>query len=103
LYYNYTQNLRYKYNKNMLKGNSNDLKQREVKTLKRIKSAQRSAVVLGNFFEKGFKNYPAFSAIVLNYHPEITDSRLWDFWHFRVVDEEICGKIEDVFEKLNHE
>lgn len=87
----------------MLKENSNDLKQREVKTLKRIKSAQRTANVLSDFFEKGFKNYQAFSAIVLNYHPEITNSRLWDFWHFRVVDEDICGKIEDVFEKLKQE
>jgi hypothetical protein len=78
-------------------------KQRDFKTLKRIESAQKSANILKLYFDKGFKSFEALKAIVLNYYPEISENRLWDFWHFRVVDEDIALCLEDVFEKLKSE
>lgn len=79
------------------------VKQREFKTLKRFDIALKSSKILRNFFEKGFKSYDALSAIVFNYYPDISENRLWDFWHFRKIDEDICEKLTDVFEKLNKE
>lgn len=79
------------------------LKQRDFKTIKRITSTQKSANILRLFFDKGFKTFDALKSIVLNYHPEISESRLWDFWHFRIVDEDIAIGLEDVFEKLKSE
>ena len=79
------------------------LKQRDFKTLRRIETAQKSSKVLKDFFEKGFKSFDALKAIVLNYCPEIPETRLWDFWHFRIVDEEITDALADVFEKLKAE
>lgn len=79
------------------------VKQREFKTLKRFDIALKSSKVLRNFFEKGFKSYDALSAIVFNYCPEISENRLRDFWHFRIIDEDICEKLIDVFDKLNNE
>jgi len=79
------------------------VKVREFKTLKRFDVALKSSKVLKTFFDKGFKNYDAFSAIVLHYNPELSEKRLWDFWHFRVIDEDICEKLTAVFEKLNNE
>lgn len=78
-------------------------KQREVKTLKRFETALKSSKILRSFFDKGFKSFDAFKAIMLNYHPEITEKKLWDFWHFRIIDEEVCDKIVDVFDKLKNE
>ena len=80
-----------------------NLKQRDIKTLKRIKIAQKSSNILHDFFEKGFKSFDALEAIVLNYYPEISKTRLWDFWHFRIIDEEIVDSVIDVFEKLKSE
>lgn len=79
------------------------LKQRDFKTLRRIETAQKSSNVLRGFFDKGFKSFDALKAIVLNYYPEISESRLWDFWHFRIVDEAISDSLIDVFEKLKAE
>lgn len=79
------------------------LKQRDFKTLRRIETAQKSSNVLRGFFDKGFKSFDALKAIVLNYYPEISESRLWDFWHFRIVDESISDSLIDVFEKLKAE
>ena len=79
------------------------LKQRDLKTIKRIDTALKSSKVLKAFFEKGFKSFDALNAIVSNYHPDIPQGRLWDFWHFRIVDEDICEKLSDVFEKLKSE
>lgn len=79
------------------------LKQRDFKTLRRIETAQKSSNVLRGFFDKGFKSFDALKAIVLNYYPEISESRLWDFWHFRIVDESISDSLIDVFEKLKSE
>ena len=79
------------------------LKQRDFKTLRRIETAQKSSTVLRGFFDKGFKSFDALKAIVLNYYPEISESRLWDFWHFRIVDESISDSLIDVFEKLKSE
>lgn len=79
------------------------LKQRDIKTKVRIEAAKRSANVLSNFFEKGFKSYEALNAIVLHYNPEISEKRLKDFWHFRVVDGEMCDSLEVIFEKLKAE
>jgi hypothetical protein len=81
----------------------NMLKQRDFKTLRRIETAQKSSNVLRGFFDKGFKSFDALKAIVLNYYPEISESRLWDFWHFRIVDESISDSLIDVFEKLKSE
>lgn len=78
-------------------------KQREFKTLKRFEIALKSSEILRSFFEKGFKSYDALSAIVLNYYPDISENRLWDFWHFRIIDEDICEKLTDVFDKLSKE
>jgi hypothetical protein len=79
------------------------LKQRDFKTLRRIETAQKSSNVLRGFFDKGFKSFDALKAIVLNYYPEMSESRLWDFWHFRIVDESISDSLIDVFEKLKSE
>lgn len=79
------------------------LKQRDFKTLRRIETAQKSSNVLRGFFDKGFKSFDALKAIVLNYYPEISETRLWDFWHFRIVDESISDSLIDVFEKLKSE
>lgn len=79
------------------------MKQRDFKTLKRIEAAQKASQVLYDFFEKGFKSFDALKAIVLNYYPEIPENRLWDFWHFRIVDEDISDSLIDVFEKLKAE
>jgi len=79
------------------------LKQRDFKTLRRIETAQKSSNVLRGFFDKGFKSFDALKSIVLNYYPEISESRLWDFWHFRIVDEAISDSLIDVFEKLKAE
>lgn len=78
-------------------------KQREFKTLKRFDIALKSSEILKTFFNKGFKSYDAFSAIVLHYYPDIPEKRLWDFWHFRVIDEDICKSLVVVFDKLNNE
>lgn len=77
--------------------------QRDFKTLKRIETVQRSAEVLHSFFDKGFKSFEALSSIVMNYYPEMSQNRLWNFWHFRQVDESIYNVLEDVFEKLKSE
>lgn len=79
------------------------LKQRDFKTLRRIETAQKSSNVLREFFDKGFKSFDALKAIVLNYYPDISETRLWDFWHFRIVDESISDSLIDVFEKLKSE
>lgn len=79
---------------------NNKLKQRDLKTLVRFETAYNTSSILINFFNKGFKSYESFRAIILNYHPEIQDKRLWDFWHFRIIDNEICTKAQEVFNKL---
>jgi hypothetical protein len=79
------------------------LKQRDAKTLVRIKTAQKSANVLKLFFEKGFKSFDAIKAVVLNFYPDLNEKKLWDFWHFRIIDEEIVEVLEDVFDKLKAE
>lgn len=81
----------------------NILKQRDFKTLKRIEAAQKSSNVLRGFFDAGFKSFDALKSIVLNYHPDMSEARLWDFWHFRIVDEAISNSLIDVFEKLKSE
>ena len=87
----------------MLKDDALKMKQRDFKTLKRIESTKKASSLLFLFFEKGFKSFEALEAIVLNYHPEIPKNRLWDFWHFRNVDNDIASSLEDVFEKLKAE
>jgi hypothetical protein len=79
------------------------MKQRDIKTIKRIDTALKSSEVLKKFFDKGFKSFDALYAIVSNYYPELPEGRLWDFWHFRIVDEEICDKLSSVLEKLKSE
>ncbi|MFH6966449.1 hypothetical protein [Flavobacterium sp. FlaQc-28] len=76
---------------------------RDIKTLKRIETAHKSAEVLKLFFNKGFKTFDALKSIVCHYYPEISEARLWNFWHFRQVDESIYNVLEDVFEKLKSE
>jgi hypothetical protein len=79
------------------------IKQRDSKTEKRIQAANRNATILQLFFDKGFKSFDALKAIVLNYYPEMSEKRLWDFWHFRIFDQDISDCLEDVFEKLKSE
>lgn len=81
--------------------NNEKLKQRDFKTLKRIEAIQNSSRVLRSFFEKGFKSFDALKAIVLHYHPELPEARLWDYWHFRINDEDITEMLDQVFDKLN--
>lgn len=76
------------------------IKQRELKTLNRFETANRTSTILTHFFNNGFKSFESFKSIILNYHPEITDKKLWDFWHFRIIDIEICDKVIYVFDKL---
>lgn len=80
-----------------------NLKQRDTKTLKRIENVQNASKVLRGFFDKGFMSFDALKAIVLNYYPDIDPNRLWDFWHFRIVDEDITNSLNDVFDKLKAE
>lgn len=80
-----------------------NLKQREVKSLNRFKSVQRSIIILRNFFDKGFTSYEALKAIVKNYYPELDENKLYDLWHIRTFDEELVGVLENVFEKLKAE
>ncbi|NHM07649.1 hypothetical protein G4D82_10480 [Flavobacterium sp. CYK-4] len=80
---------------------TSNLKQRDLKTFKRIESAQNSAQVLSDFFDKGFQSFEALKAIVKNYFPNTDESRLWDFWHFRNFDSEILAALKDVLKKLN--
>lgn len=80
-----------------------NLKQRDVKTLNRIQVVQKSSNILRSFFDKGFKSFDALQAIVLNYYPEMSKSRLWDFFHFRIFDEDIADALIDVFDKLKIE
>lgn len=76
---------------------------REIKTLNRIEVAGKSSILLRNFFDKGFKSFEALQSIVVNYYPEISINRLWNFWHFRQVDQSIYDVLEDVFDKLKAE
>lgn len=80
-----------------------NLKQREVKSLNRFKSVQRSVEILRSFFDKGFTSYEALKAIVKNYYPELDENKLYDLWHIRTFDEELVGVLENVFEKLKAE
>jgi hypothetical protein len=80
---------------------NNKIKQRDLKTLIRFQTANNSSNIMISFFNKGFRSYESFRAIILNYYPEIEDKRLWDFWHFRIIDNEICKKAIDVFNKLD--
>lgn len=80
-----------------------DMKQRDFKTLKRFDTAFESSKILRSFFEKGFKSFDAFKAIVLFYYPEMSEKRLYDFWHFKALDKKMCEKITIVFEKLKSE
>ncbi|MCH4830598.1 MULTISPECIES: hypothetical protein [Flavobacterium] len=70
------------------------MKKRELSTLKRIELIQRSSSLLMGFFHKGFRSFDAFKAVIQNYYPEIPESKVFDFWHFRNVNEEVCNKIE---------
>jgi hypothetical protein len=80
-----------------------NLKQRDMKTLNRIISAQKSSQILKSFFDKGFKSFEALKSIVQNYYPEIDENRLYDFWHIRIFDSEIIEVLESVFDKLKIE
>ena len=80
-----------------------NLKQREVKTLNRIVSSQKSANILRSFFEKGFTSFEALKAICKNYYPKVDENKLYDFWHIRIFDDSILEILEDVFEKLKVE
>jgi hypothetical protein len=79
------------------------VKQRDFKTERRILATQKSSNIIRLFFDKGFKSFDALKSITQNYYPEISEKRLWDFWHFRIVDEDIAMSLEDVFEKLKSE
>lgn len=79
------------------------MKQRDLKTLKRIMIAKKQSDLLEVFFEKGFKSFDALKAIILNYYPNTSEKRLWDFWHFRVLDEEITDQLDNVLDKLKTE
>ncbi|OWP76070.1 hypothetical protein JJC03_13165 [Flavobacterium oreochromis] len=79
---------------------TNTMKKRELSTLKRIELVQRSSSLLMCFFNKGFRSFDAFKAVIQNYYPEIPESKVFDFWHFRNVSEEVCDKIELVLELL---
>lgn len=79
------------------------MKQRDFKTFKRIEAAQKSSKVLRDFFDKGFKSFDALKAIVIFYNPTMNEVRLYDFWHFRIIDEDVCEILENVFEKLKAE
>lgn len=76
---------------------------RDTKTLKRIITVQSSSTILRDFYNKGFKTFDALKSIVLHYYPEMSELKLYDFWHFRRVDAEMCAALEDVFEKLKAE
>ncbi|MFK7050629.1 MULTISPECIES: hypothetical protein [Flavobacterium] len=76
------------------------MKKRELSTLKRIELIQRSSKLLIGFFNKGFRSFDAFKAVIQNYYPEIPESKVFDFWHFRNINKEICDKIEQVLELL---
>ena len=103
MYYNSVQNYLIKYTKDMTINNIIEMKQRDFKTLKRFETASEASKVLRSFFDKGFKSFDAFKAIVLFYDSEISEKRLYDFWHFKSVDKKMCERIINVFEKLKSE
>lgn len=80
-----------------------ELTAREFKTLKRFDVALKACNVLKDFFANGFRSYEALKTIVQIYHPKTDFNRLYDFWHFRNIDDDIAVMLEDVFEKLKNE
>jgi hypothetical protein len=76
---------------------------RDLRTFKRIETVNNSSNVLMYFFKNGFRNFDALKAIVLHFYPEVDEKRLWNFWHFRQVDGNICDVLELVIEKLKAE
>lgn len=50
--------------------------------------------LLAWFKECGFDNWEALKAIVLHYYPEVTESKLKDFWDCKVIDREVLTKLE---------
>ncbi|WP_202703116.1 hypothetical protein [Flavobacterium sp. UGB4466] len=83
--------------------NTLEINVRDRKTLNRIKTVQSSSNILRDFFDKGFKTFDALKSIVMHYYPEMPELKLYDFWHFRRVDSEMCEALENVFEKLKSE
>lgn len=83
--------------------NQIDYNLRASKTLKRIQTVQSSSNILREFFDKGFKTFDALKSIVCHYNPDMPEAKLYDFWHFRRVDESMCEVLEDVFKKLKSE
>jgi hypothetical protein len=79
------------------------LSPRDIKTLRRIETVGNSSNVLMYFFQNGFRSFDALKAIVLHFYPEVDEKRLWNFWHFRQVDENVCDVLESVVEKLKAE
>jgi hypothetical protein len=79
------------------------LKPREVQNKNRFETVHKSSGVLLLFMQRGFMNFDAVKAIVLNYYPTISEARLWQFWHFRIFDNDIADALLDVSEKLKCE
>lgn len=50
--------------------------------------------LLAWFKECGFDNWEALKAIVLHYYPEVTESKLKDFWDCKAIDREVLTKLE---------
>jgi hypothetical protein len=75
----------------------------EQKSFNRIQSAKKNAVLLENFFDKGFKTYPAIKSIVQHYYANISDKRISNFWNMVGNDVELADVLENVLEKLRHE
>lgn len=50
--------------------------------------------LLAWFKECGFDNWEALKAIVLHYYPEVTESKLKDFWDYTAINREVLTKLD---------
>ena len=85
------------------KTDKKDLKQRDFKTLQRIEYFRSTSDLLKEFFEAGFRSFDALKTIVVFYFPDVDERKLWNYWQFKIMSQEISDVLLDVFEKLKKE
>jgi hypothetical protein len=76
---------------------------REKETQKRFQDYFECAVLLKNFYDKGFKSYQALKAIVGHYDSTVDDFKLKQIWNLKSVDGATKIKLDAIFEKLKCE
>jgi len=76
---------------------------REQETINRFETFNKCSSILRDFFDMGFKSYPAFKGIMVFEYPDIEIVKLKRFWNCQLMDADIVLKVETVFEKLKGE